>query len=64
MEKKIKTIDDDDVKEKLNYEKLKNKYKYQEELTPKLDELEADFNQEIINEIALWKVNRYVLLQE
>ena len=64
MEKKIKTIDDDDVKEKLNYEKLKNKYKYQEELTPKLDELEADFNQEIINEIALWKVNRYVLMQE
>ena len=64
MEKKIKTIDDDDVKEKLNYEELKQKYKYQEELTPKLDELEADFNQEIINEIALWKVNRYVLMQE
>ena len=60
--KKIETIDD--VKEKVDYKALKLKYKYQKELTPKLDVLEADFNQEIINEIVLWKVNRYALIDE
>lgn len=34
-------------------------YKYQPELTSKLDWLDSDFNQNIINEIILWKVNRY-----
>lgn len=34
-------------------------YSYQAELTKKLDEVKSDFNQEIINEIVLWKVNRY-----
>ena len=34
-------------------------YKYQEKLTSKLDSLDADFNQDILNEIVLWKVNRY-----
>ncbi|ADQ78211.1 hypothetical protein Palpr_0049 [Paludibacter propionicigenes WB4] len=37
-------------------------YKYQEELTDKLDAISSDFNQEIINEIVLWKVNRYAKL--
>ena len=34
-------------------------FKYQVELTKKLDNLNSDFNQEILNEIILWKVNRY-----
>lgn len=34
-------------------------YNYQSDLTSKLDKLNTDFNQEIINEIVLWKVNRY-----
>ena len=34
-------------------------YRYQPELTKKLDEMNSDFDQEIINEIVLWKVNRY-----
>lgn len=34
-------------------------FKYQVELTKKLDKLNTDFNQEILNEIILWKVNRY-----
>lgn len=39
-------------------------YKYQLELTSKLDDLDTDFNQEIINEIVLWKVNRYSFLDD
>ena len=39
-------------------------YKYQLELTSKLDDLNNDFNQEIINEIVLWKVNRYSFLDD
>lgn len=34
-------------------------YNFQTDLTNKLDEFDWDFNQEIINEIVLWKVNRY-----
>ncbi|MCL6259236.1 hypothetical protein M3O96_09065 [Aquiflexum sp. TKW24L] len=34
-------------------------YNYQAELTNKLDEVKSDFDQDIINEIVLWKVNRY-----
>lgn len=37
-------------------------WKYQLELTEKLDNCLGDFNQEIINEIVLWKVNRYANL--
>lgn len=33
--------------------------KFQHGLTPLLDKLEGDFSQEIINQIVLWKVNRY-----
>lgn len=40
------------------------KFKYQKELTPKLDQLKDDFDQAIINEIVLWKVNRYALLDK
>ncbi|MEI6556178.1 MAG: hypothetical protein WCL70_11360 [Paludibacter sp.] len=34
-------------------------YKYQPELTEVLDGIDTDFNQDIINQIVLWKVNRY-----
>ena len=34
-------------------------YNYQSDLTSKLDKLDIDFNQDIINEIVLWKVHRY-----
>ena len=37
-------------------------YDYQSELTSKLDGLDTDFDQNTINEIVLWKVNRYVSL--
>lgn len=39
-------------------------YKYQKDLTPKLDKINDKFNQSIINEIVLWKVNRYVELND
>jgi hypothetical protein len=35
------------------------KYDYQNYLTEKLDNTSFPFNQKIINEIVLWKVNRY-----
>ena len=34
-------------------------FKYQESLTKKLDSSTEDFSQEKLNEIVLWKVNRY-----
>lgn len=37
-------------------------YSYQTELTSKLDNLNSDFDQEIINEIVLWKVNRFAFV--
>jgi hypothetical protein len=39
-----------------------NSYNYQNELTAKLDGLDTDFDQNIINEIVLWKVNRYAAI--
>lgn len=41
-----------------------SKYDYQPKLTGKLDNLDIDFNQDIINEIILWKVSRYSELPE
>ena len=37
-------------------------FNFQPELTEKLDNFNLDFNQELINEIVLWKINRYVKL--
>jgi thermostable 8-oxoguanine DNA glycosylase len=37
-------------------------YKYQPELTDRLDGAKHDFTQELINEIVLWKMNRYAEL--
>lgn len=51
----------------LNEKELLKKYygKYQPELTQKLDRLEdKTFVQEIINEIVLWKVNRYASISD
>jgi len=39
-------------------------YKYNPELTSKLDEIDSDFDQDIINEIVLWKVNRYARVDD
>lgn len=39
-------------------------YGYQNDLTGKLDELKESFTQETINEIVLWKVNRYVKMTD
>lgn len=53
----MKTIQDIEITK----EHLSNKkFKFQYNLTTKLDAIATDFNQEIINEIVLWKVNRYV----
>ena len=50
-----KTIYDSDFKiTSEDYE-----FKYQESLTKKLDAFNENFNQEKLNEIVLWKVNRY-----
>jgi hypothetical protein len=44
----------------ITMEDLENSsYKFQPELTFQLDNLVEDFNQEIINQIVLWKVNRF-----
>lgn len=40
-------------------ELLNLKYNYQPKLTEKLDKVNSGFNQELINEIVLWKINRY-----
>ncbi len=37
-----------------------DEFSYQSNLTSKLDRATIPFNQDIINEIVLWKVNRYV----
>jgi len=40
-----------------------NEYDYQPQLTQRLDSLnDIDFTQQLVNEIVLWKVNRYVSL--
>lgn len=57
----IKTIHNDKGSKKSDY--LKD-YKYQKKLTAKLDKLKDDFDQDVINEIVLWKVDRYAELKE
>ena len=56
---KIKTIDDLSESKKSEYKK--EVFDYQKELTKKLDKTKTQFNQELLNEIVLWKVNRYAL---
>lgn len=51
----MKTINDLDFQlDSQDYE-----FDYQNNLTKKLDSYSSDFNQNMINEIVLWKVNRY-----
>jgi hypothetical protein len=45
------------------FEGIYKLYNYQGELTPMLDARLDEFNQEVINEIVLWKVDRYVSTQ-
>ena len=46
------------------YHKKYKEYKYQEELTAKLDKYEEPFDENVINEITLWKVNRYPRIKD
>lgn len=53
--------------ESLNREEITSfdePYEYQKDLTIALDKLDADFNQDVINEIVLWKVNRYTKVSD
>lgn len=50
---RIKTIDEVTLKDQ------KLEFTFQEDLTQKLDTYNWDFDQSILNEIVLWKVNRY-----
>ena len=50
----------EDNYEKEHFEKLIELYDYQSDLTEILDTYKCDFSQAVINEIVLWKVNRYV----
>lgn len=56
----IKTINDIDFE--INLEDFP--YKYQKDLTAKLDAISCEFDQNIINQIVLWKVNRYAALKK
>ena len=53
MSAKIKTIP-----KRINFQKLLDDYDYLD-ITEELDNLQGDFSQNILNEIVLWKVNRY-----
>ncbi|OFY84424.1 MAG: hypothetical protein A3K10_00705 [Bacteroidetes bacterium RIFCSPLOWO2_12_FULL_31_6] len=55
-----KTIHNSSVKILDSYKE----FSYQEELTTKLDNTTGNFNQGIINEIVLWKVNRYAKITD
>jgi len=57
----MKTIDNVEITD----EHLKNKsYNFQPKLTKKLDLISSDFDQEIINQIVLWKVNRFAEIDD
>jgi hypothetical protein len=48
-----------------NLSRFLNDYTHQPDLTGRLDNLgETEFTQELLNEIVLWKVNRYVLFTD
>jgi len=51
----MKTVFDEDF----NLQNSDYDFNYQKALTGRLDNFEGDFNQELVNEIVLWKVNRY-----
>lgn len=57
---KYESIIDEDHKLKSSIEE----FEYQKKLTTKLDDIKGDFNQSTINEIVLWKINRYAGLDQ
>ncbi len=59
----IKTIKDID-KNTLQKTPKELGYNFQQVLTPELDLIDWDFDQDIINQIVLWKVNRYAKLDD
>jgi hypothetical protein len=62
MEQRIQTVGSTNRNNLSDYLK---RYHYQSELTRHLDGLpDGPFTQETVNEIVLWKVNRYVRLQQ
>jgi len=48
----------------INIQLTEYNYDYQSELTSRLDSLSGNFNQSIINEIVLWKINRYAKIDD
>ena len=42
-----------------NYTRIMDTFHYQNSLTKKLDDFDGEFDQEVLNEIVLWKINRY-----
>ena len=55
-----KTILDKDFR----FQKSDYEFDYQKNLTQKLDNNKSDFTQDTLNEIVLWKVNRYAQLDK
>ena len=55
-----KTVFDNDF----SIEKADEVYSYQTDLTKKLDKFDKPFDQQTINEIVLWKINRYALISD
>lgn len=58
----MKTIKD--IEELKNIDSILDNYSFQPALTDKLDAIENNFDQRTINEIVLWKVNRYAQVNE
>lgn len=55
-----RTVFDNDFK----LEQADSLYDYQPDLTTKLDKFDKPFDQQTINEIVLWKVNRFAFLTD
>jgi hypothetical protein len=58
--KKHKTV----FEENFEIKETDKTYNYQSKLTMKLDNNICSFNQDVINEIVLWKVNRFVKIDD
>jgi thermostable 8-oxoguanine DNA glycosylase len=58
MKDKIKTYQVLEINQE-EIQQANEQYHFQKDLTKRLDQITGDFDQENINEIILWKVNRY-----